>query len=333
MKRHLTRKTLVTLGAVCVFFLLPAAAFPWNQATHAHIADALAARVGQDNLQEMWGSVAPDFFNYIFDPAVCPGWVSDQTHGVEADTFLKVWNAAGAKKEEALAYGFVSHNGVWGADYSAHEASLTLGSEEGYVIAKARLLLNAPLDPASPHPTFGEVFADSFGVNPDVALLIAHVITEYAVDIRLGSEVDPSLGRKLAAAARGETKRFADLLVEAFAADYAAYCFSGDTARAASVLTAAEKAHREDMIYLGQAISQSEPVAVRRLAEQLVVLLPDFLGAPLPANTQEVMEAGISTAMALCDDYLPEIEATIEFVAKNLKEQGIVYEYRGKPGH
>jgi hypothetical protein len=188
----------VTLGAVWVFFLLPAAAFPWNQATHAHIADALAARVGQDNLQEIWGSVTPDFFNYIFDPAVCPGWVSDQTHGTEADTFLKVWNVSGSEKEEALAYGFVSYNGAWGADHSAHEASLTLGPEEGYVIAKAKELVDTRVEPASPHPTFGEVFADSFGVNPEEALLIAHVIIEYGVDIRLGSEVDPSLGRKLA---------------------------------------------------------------------------------------------------------------------------------------
>ncbi len=93
-------------------------------------------------------------------------------------------------------------------------------------------------------------------MSPDEALLVAHGITEYAIDIRLGSEVDPLLGRKLATAARSETKRFADLLVRAFGADYADACFAGDTARAAAVLIAAERRHRKDMIYLGQAISR-----------------------------------------------------------------------------
>ncbi len=129
MERKRIRKSFLTLGLICLSaLLLPTAAFAWNQATHAYIADRLNAHVGHDNLLEMWGSVAPDFFNYIFDPAVCPGWVSDQTHGMVSDTFLKVWNAADSEKEAALAYGFVSHNEAWGADHIAHESSLTLGS-------------------------------------------------------------------------------------------------------------------------------------------------------------------------------------------------------------
>ena len=104
-------------------------------------------------------------------------------------------------------------------------------------------------------------------MSPDQALLIAHGISEYAIDIRLGSEVDPQLGRKLATAAHGETRRFAELLVEAYADNYAATCFAGDAATAASVLIAAEKGHRKDMIYLGQATSRPKPVAVQLLAE------------------------------------------------------------------
>lgn len=76
--------------------------------------------MGLDNLQEMWGSVAPDFLNYIFDSAVCPGWVSGQTHGTYAETFLKVWDAASSEKEDTLACGFLKHNQQWGADYVAH---------------------------------------------------------------------------------------------------------------------------------------------------------------------------------------------------------------------
>ena len=34
--------------------------------------------------------------------------------------------------------------------------------------------------------------------------------------------------------------------------------------------------------------------------------------------------------MALCDNYRAEIEATIGFVDKNLKDHGVVHEYHGK---
>jgi len=118
------------------------------------------------------------------------------------------------------------------------------------------------------------------------------------------------------------------LLVKAYAADYAAYCFGGDYSTAANVLTAVEKEHRKDMIFLGQAISQPKPMAVHLLAEQLVGVLPEFLGHPLPipeAEAVEIVSAAILTSMALCADYMAEIDATIEFVDKNLKDHGITY--------
>jgi hypothetical protein len=320
MEWKLTRKPLITVGLICcLFVMIPAAAFPWNQATHAYIADRLGARAGHDNLNEMWGSVAPDFINYVFDPALCPTWISDQTHGTYSDTFMKVWNAAGTHFEASLAYGFLSHNQQWGADYPAHISCRTCGQADGYVIVKARQLLDAPIDPANPERTFGDAFA-KLEMSPDMALLVAHVITEYAVDIRLGSEVDPLLGRKLATAARNDTKRFQPLFVQAFAADYAAYCFGGDSSTAASELTAVEKGHRKDMMYLGQAISRPEPVAAQLLAEQLVAVLSELGFHAVPV---ELITTAISSSMALCADYKAELDATVEFVGQNLKEHGI----------
>jgi len=149
-------------------------------------------------------------------------------HGMTGQTFLKLWNAASTPSEKGLAYGFVSLNQQWEADYVAHILGLRPGYEnDGYII-KAKQLLDAPIDPVNPHPTFGEVFTDSFGVSPDEALLIAHAIAEYAIDIGLDREVDPLLRCKLAAAARSKAKSFTPLLVKAYAAGYPAYCFSGD---------------------------------------------------------------------------------------------------------
>lgn len=229
MERKIARKALMIFGLICfLVVIMPAVAFSWSQATHAYIADSLGARAGHDDLSEMWGSVGPDLFIFVFYPVVCPGWITDQTHGTYSDTFMKVWNAAGTKFEDSLAYGFVSHNQQWGADFTAHVSSRTFGQDDGYIIKKARILLNTPLDPANPQRTFGVVFV-GLGMNPDEQLLVAHLIAEYAVDIRLRNDADPLLGRKLARAARGESKRFPDLLIKAFAADYAAFCFGGDT--------------------------------------------------------------------------------------------------------
>ncbi len=61
----------------------------------------------------MYGGVAPDLFNYLFAPY--QPYLDGQTH----DDFLKVWEAAGPRQnsvKRALAYGFVSHNDLWGAD-------------------------------------------------------------------------------------------------------------------------------------------------------------------------------------------------------------------------
>jgi hypothetical protein len=163
----------------------------------------------------MWGSGAPDMFNYVFDQALCTGWISDQTHGTYANTSLKVWDAAETKFEASLAYGFISHNQQWGADFVAHVSGLLNGYEnDGYIIIKARQLLNAPLTPADPQQTFGKAFAD-LGMSPDESLLVAHVLTEYEIDIRLGNELDPLLGRKLATATRNETGQFPALLIRA----------------------------------------------------------------------------------------------------------------------
>jgi hypothetical protein len=229
MNANVTKKAVMVFASICLLLgMMPAAAFSWGDATHVYIADKLKARVGFKNMNEMWGSVGPDIFNFIFDPALCPDWLAKQTHGGATDSFMKVWNAANTTAEKALAYGFVSHNEVWGADFTAHISGLTFGPGVGYINAKAMKLLDTPLDPGQPHdpvlnPTFTEVFT-GIEVPPDKQLVVAHLITEYAIDIMLRNEVDPLVGRKVGIAALTRRKNFPSLLVDAYAADYAANC-------------------------------------------------------------------------------------------------------------
>jgi len=65
--------------------------------------------------------------------------------------------------------------------------------------------------------------------------------------------------------------------------------------------------------------------AAQLLAEQLVGVLPDFLGHPVPAEAVEIVKGAILSSMAICDDYKAEIDSTIEFVDKNLRDHGIIY--------
>lgn len=335
MKRKVSKRALMILGFICLLLaMMPAAAFSWGDATHAYISDRLKARVGYNNINEMWGSLGPDIFNFIFDEAFCPSWLAEQTHGTipAPDSFMKVWNAASTTSEKALAYGFVSHNEVWGADYTAHISGLTFGQGVGYINVKAMVLLDTPINPADPHdsnlnPTFNEIFS-SIGMDPYQQLIIAHVIAEYAIDIMLKNDVDPSIGRKLKVAAHARNRTFPDLLVDAYAADYAANCTSIDYPTAAYIIISAEAEYRRNMTFYGQAISRPEPIAVQLIAGQIVALAPGFLGGPLPipeADAAEIVKAAIYNSMPICDDYMTEINATIGFVENNLATNGISY--------
>jgi hypothetical protein len=280
----------------------------------------------------MWGSLGPDIFNFIFDQALCPIWLAEQTHGGTTESAMKVWNAASTTSEKSLAYGFLSHNQSWGADYTAHISGLTFGEGVGYINAKAMVLLDTPIDPTIPYdpdlnPTFAEVFT-GIGMTSEQQLIIAHVIAEYAIDIMLKNDADRFIGRKLMMAARARSSMLPGLLVEAYAADYAANCVGIDYPTAVSIITSAEAEYRNNMIFYGRAISLPEPIAAQLIAEQIVALAPGFLGGPLPipeADAVEIVIAMIYASMEICDDYLTEINATIEFVENNLITNGIVY--------
>jgi hypothetical protein len=325
-----TKKAFMTVCLICLSLaIVPALAFSWGDATHVYISDRLKAQWGYNNINEMWGSLGPDIFNFVFDPSLCPVWLADQTH---ADSFMKVWDKADTISEKALAYGFVSHNEAWGADHTAHVSGRTFGQDYGYINEKAMVLLNTPINPAEPYdpnlnPKLGEIFA-SIGMDPDQQLMVAHVIAEYAIDIMLRNDVDPFIGLKVKLAALARSKKFPTLLVDAYAADYAANCLGIDYPTAAYIIASAEEEYRNGMISYGKIISKAEPVAVQLIARQIVALAPGFLGGPLPipeADAIDLVNAAIYVSMEICDDYMTEINATIEYVDSNLTTHGITY--------
>jgi hypothetical protein len=315
------KRTLVTIIVIAVAVLLFASsALPWGSATHAYIDDHLGLR-GPGNLRELYGGMAPDIFNYVFSNPTQQAYLYSQTHAV---SFLKVWNGARCLPEKPYAFGFVSHNDLWGADFTAHHNGQFFGQGKGYVIAKAEML-QGPLN----------LLLQSLGllnVPGEVTAVIAENLVENAVDI-LVKRKDPLIGVKVSSSALLRGPDFPLLLVKAFAGG-----FSTDLhisyAQAARLITSNEMEFRKMMILYGQALTQDEATALQLISQQLAELAVGFLGSygiSLPdgvgvAQLTPKIQLATQEAMRICArDYLAEIGRTIQFVNGQLVSHGISY--------
>jgi hypothetical protein len=315
-----TRKNMVRLLAVGFTFLVvglfSSEAFSWGFATHAYIDDHLGKTKKNQNVDEIYGSVAPDTFNYLFTNPDYLGFLADQTH-VEA---TKLWNVSNQGLGKSLAYGFVSHNDVWGADSTAHHQGLTFGQAEGYVIAKATLLAGI----LKQVPEYA-----ALNLPDEVTLEISHELVEDGIDL-LVKGMDPSIGQKLSSSALSRTSNFPVLLVKAYARDFSQ--FAGISYQNASkLIIAAEKEFRQRIVFYGQALMQDDETAIRLISEGTAEVAASFLqanGFALPPDVDIVplIEFAIGESIDLCaGDFASEIAATINFVNQNLGANGISY--------
>lgn len=294
----------------------------WERGTHAFIADKLKKANGPYNIEEMYGAMAPDAFNYLFTAPyiLYRDFLYDQTH----HQFLKVQHAVKYGYEKASSYGFISHNDLWGADSTAHHASLTLRSDEGYVITKARML-DGFLKSAS--PDYYNLFKD----YPEVALEVCHNIIEAAGDIVL-VRYDHSLGRKLMEIAARPKTNMQNLMVRAYAQDL--FNFSLNTPapmssvqEAEQFIRATEQEFRLSCIAYGYLLQQDETIILENVIEQFKQLASAYLtavGLPVPddALLTALLQASFQAAFGLIEnDYIPEIMATIEMLKKAMVKE------------
>jgi uncharacterized protein YgfB (UPF0149 family) len=223
----------------------------------------------------------------------------------------------------AFAYGFVSHNDLWGADVTAHHNGLTFGQGQGYVIVKAQAMKPILIDTLA---SWGVVLPDA------VALDLSHNFVEYAVDVLVKS-LDGRVGAKMARAALKRNPTFPDLLVQAYGDDVAA-AMGSTREEAAQLILAAEQSFRKTKIYEGQALMQDDAAAITLLAEELADFAQAYLagfGITLPPGVgrQQIVvlaENFIGLAMAMCQgDFAQELTATIAFVNTQLDTHGIAY--------
>ncbi len=312
-KRHMMLWT-IFLALV----LLPSIAFPWGSATHAYIDDKLGEKWGFKNMNEIYGGMAPDIFNYMFDNPAYMSYLSNQTHNDKE--VMKVWEAARFGGGKALAYGFVSHNDVWGADSTAHHSGITYGQNKGYIIAKAERLK----DILELVPEY-----QALKLPDSVALEVSHNLVESGVDI-LMKRIDPMIGQKMISSVLLRSPEFPLLLVKAYAKDFSKYA-KITYLDAVKIIISAEREFRKTTILYGQAFTQDEATAIKLISEQMAELSEAFLaayGVTLPPGTDltPLIKFAIKQSMKICaKDFDEEIAATINFVDQQLFLHGISY--------
>jgi len=304
-------KILVTSAAIVLaLFFSSSNAFSWGSATHAFIDDYLGKKRGLKNVNEIYGGMAPDVFNYMFDNPFYMGYLSNQTH----NEFMKVWEKARWRREKALAYGFVSHNDKWGADYTAHSA-------EGYIIAKAEVLKGI----LEGVPEYRDL-----GLEDPVALEVSHNLVEAGIDLLI-KRIDHMIGQKIISSALLRSPEFPFLLVKAYAKDFSQYA-GISYLKAVNIIISTEREFRKTTILYGQALTQQDEImAIQLISEQMAELSESFFaayGITLPPGTvlTPLVSFAIVKSMEICaEDFRQEILETINFVNQQLNSNEISY--------
>ncbi len=319
------KRLLFACAAVfCAVFLYSQTAFSWGWAVHAYIDKQFETKWQIRNTNLLYGSLVPDIFNYQFDaPAL---YMHDQTH----NNFMKLWDAARSQPGTALAFGFVSHNELWGVDFTAHKSGITVGGlgtipghpeAGGYVVAKA-YELKAKLDQI---PEFA-----ALQLPEAAALQVCHELVEYGVDILI-KHIDPTVGARITAAALQPNPNFPMLLEKAYLKEFAAD-FGLSNVEARKFFMSSERQFRQFMVLYGQVLMQDDTTAVALIAEQLANMAVAFLaanGITLPpdfdiAKLELILQYGIGQSIGICSaDFFGEVTATADFVDQQLAQHGI----------
>jgi hypothetical protein len=313
----------IVIGVILGSLLLVNQVFAWGSATHAYIDDHLGRKGPVRNLNEIYGGMAPDVFSYLFSNL---NWLDYLYYEAHYKDNRLVWKKADTKLEKAVAFGFVSHNGITGADATAHgNYDYEAEAPEGWVINKAIEMAKSD----EIYPLLEEFrLADEKGIDW-AGYELCHNFIESAVDLLIAQH-DRSLGGKISAAALLRTPEFPTLLVEAYAKGFM-QTFKLDRPTAVKVIRSAENEFRKNLVTYGFALAQEPAVAKELIAEQLAALAPDFLGAygiTLPAGVDlgALSKLFLGVAIEMCAaEYLTEVENTIQFVSANQAKTGTSY--------
>jgi hypothetical protein len=314
------RKTMLSsLAIISALAFLSSPSFSWNFATHAYIANNIGKTSPLQNFNEIYGIMAPDLYNFNFS-LMGDMKLYSYTHGLPnpgQEKFLKVWEKARWGLAKATAFGFVAHNDVWGADFTAHHMAQSMPLGKGYIIFLAEMLRDQ-LGGAGLWIQLGQLLGGP--VPEEDKMTFCENIVEYAGDILIKRK-DPRIGFKIMTACVLRSPDFPKVLEEAFPGVYR--------------VRSAEKEYRRLMaLYGGMLMQDDENAIIASMAEQVADLTIEFIkstkGIDLSAYLelfQGICRDAIGGALLLCEgaNYMGEIGATVAFVENQLLAHNIVY--------
>jgi hypothetical protein len=291
-----------------LIFSFPEKGFSWGSATHAYIAKELGKEIADP--QMLYGAAAPDF---IYDSrSLNSDYLFKQTH-------LSITNLKKkARKMDmaAFAFGFMSHNEKWGADYTAHKKGRT--TKKGYVVTKAILLepemlfhLQAALEDAGvPY---------SFLLARALASDLAHKLTEIAIDLQIRLHEDTSIGLDFLNSAQSAHDTIPELLENTYGHGLSKR-LKITREEANHSIAEAESDFRQLMVRYGELLNQQDSTDFHALSEEGAALLNTSLKNITGKDVviqPEVMRELMNLAMQNVEaDYAQEISATISYLKK-----------------
>lgn len=312
------------LFGVILVLAISMTASAWDVLAHSYIMEQIKGGPGDTNGNEIYGITSPDFVNYLIGTPYYD-WLYSQTH----KNFMRVWHMAGngnkADAEQSLAMGFVAHNGLWGADYTAHVSSLTIGDPaHGYVIAKAMLLEQI-------YAGYGIWTGLGLDGNDYQALRLelCHNIIEYAIDVAVW-QTDPGIAARVVAAAAGRDASMQTLVKTAYAGLLVGYSQKTDAPlnhpAALALLQTYENAFQTRVVaYATLFASASTPEQVlSNLDGYLSTLAAQIFGLTLDQG-EAAQLLGVVFQAHLLDDLGNELGATVNYVRDQLVAHKIVY--------
>jgi hypothetical protein len=290
-------KNLLLLSLIVL--LVAPASFAWGPGTHTYIAGQINPSAA--NADRRYGAIAPDLNQMVSYDQNSPYFKATHHHS------MYVWDAAGADKpvQKDLAWGFVTHNEAWGADYTAHISSLTLDHSQGYVIQKSQQLcavLTQQLTQAGMTQYLGLVTLDN-----------CHFVLEYGIEIMMQNE-HPELAAQLGEAASAHSAESQALFANAFTAKYGP-AFG-------TVIAYGDGQWRSLMATYAAVLGSSNPSNVDGMAMYLVFIgqTAHLIDPSLdPTLVGALIKLALLDSMAICgNDYQDEVGATIRFVGHQL---------------
>jgi hypothetical protein len=297
----------VLICSSLLFLMIPVRAFTWGTATHAYFAKELGQ--GMLNSQEIYGATVPDFFNLMLDSPYYD-YLVDRTHRHESTVKTK------ARKLglDTFAFGFVSHNERWGADYTAHRNGRT--TEGGYVITKRDGLAPKLISPLQDFlENAGVPYAPFFASY--FASQAAHPLIETAIDLLIKRNEDPSIGLELLHSAQDRSTSVPDLLVSAYAKGLARHqkIYYDE---ASQIIREAEAEYQQMMILYGEVFTHEESEAIQDVAEQGAILIEGYIqsatGKEVDVPSQVLVDLLHLAIQEVEGDYGQEIASTLSYL-------------------